>query len=184
MLSEENRKTLLKIAHDSIQHGLLHGVPLEVKPADTEAALREKRACFVTLEIRGNLRGCIGSLEPRAPLATDVARNAFQAAFRDPRFTPVTEGEIARLDIHVSVLSLPEPMLFRSEQDFLEQLRPGVDGIVLEDGWHCGTFLPSVWEDLPEKEDFLKHLKMKAGLPPNYWSKTIKAHRYTTEYFP
>lgn len=184
MLSEKQRETLLGIARDSIQHGLQHNTPMDVALEDLDPVLREKRATFVTLELRGDLRGCIGSLEPRAALAADVARNAFLAAFRDPRFTPVTEGESNRLEIHISVLSRPEPMSFKSEQDFVNQLRPGVDGVILEDGRHYGTFLPSVWEDLPEKADFVKHLKMKAGLPPDHWSKTIKAYRYTTEYFP
>ena len=184
MLTEEQRQALLKIASESIAHGLEHGIPKMPDTASLDPALGEIRATFVTLELRGNLRGCIGTLEAQLPLAEDIARNAFQAAFRDPRFAPMTREEFKDLDIHISVLSPSEPIIFESEKDLLEKIRPGVDGLVLEDGWHRGTFLPSVWEDLPDKEDFLNHLKMKAGLQPSYWSNTISIHRYTTEYFP
>ncbi|OQA29355.1 MAG: hypothetical protein BWY59_00383 [Verrucomicrobia bacterium ADurb.Bin345] len=184
MLSEEHRKILLATARDSIRHGLEHDAPLSVDVRKVPRELREERATFVTLEIGGDLRGCIGTLEAEQALIANVAHNAFQAAFRDPRFPPLKSREFERLDIHISVLSPPEPMAFRSEEDFMRQLRPGVDGIVLGDGWRRGTFLPAVWEDLPEKSDFVRHLKMKAGLPPDYWSKTIKAFRYTAEYFP
>jgi AmmeMemoRadiSam system protein A len=184
MLSEEFRKILLKTASDSIQHGLAHGEPMPVHTKTAPPELRVERATFVTLDFRGHLRGCIGTLEAERSLIEDVAANAFQAAFSDPRFPPLRPAEFKDLEIHISVLSPPEPMQFESEEDFLNQLRPGVDGIVLRDGWRRGTFLPAVWEDLPEKKDFVQHLKMKAGLPPNYWSPTITASRYTAEYFP
>ena len=184
MLSEEFRNILLKTASDSIQYGLAHGMPMPVHAKAAPPALRVERATFVTLDFHGHLRGCIGTLEAERPLIEDVAANAFQAAFSDPRFPPLRPAEFKDLEIHISVLSPPEPMKFESEEDFLNQLRPGVDGIVLRDGWRRGTFLPAVWEDLPEKKDFAQHLKMKAGLPPNYWSPTITASRYTTEYFP
>lgn len=184
MLSPADRKQLLDIAHRSIQHGLEHGDPLKVDLQTLTPVLREPGASFVTLERHGQLRGCIGTLEAHQPLASDVAQNAFQSAFRDPRFPPLSKSELAGLDIHISVLSKPEPMQFSSEVDFIRQLRPGVDGVILAEGWHRGTFLPAVWEDLPEPEDFVRHLKLKAGLPPDYWSNTIKAYRYTAEYFP
>jgi len=184
MLSEENKKILLNIAAESIQSELQHGVPLDPDLSALPEELRVDRATFVTLELRGNLRGCIGSLEARIPLAKDVAHNAYQAAFHDPRFPPVTKTEAKELDIYISVLSPPEPITFTSEQDLLDQIRPGIDGLILEDGWHRGTFLPSVWEQLPKKEDFLAHLKLKAGMDLTYWSDSIKVSRYTTEYFP
>ncbi|HDL77837.1 MAG TPA: AmmeMemoRadiSam system protein A, partial [Lentisphaerae bacterium] len=99
----------------------------------------------------------------------------------DPRFPPLTASELPELDLHISILSPLQPMSFSSETELLRQLRPGVDGILLADGVHQGTFLPSVWESLPDPELFLKHLKMKAGLPPDYWSDTIRAWRYTVE---
>lgn len=184
MLSESARKELLTIAENSIRHGLSKKCPLTVDLEHVLPDLREPGASFVTLERQGRLRGCIGTLEARRPLAADVAHNAFQSAFRDPRFPPLDESELQGLEIHISVLSPAEPMTFGSEEDFIRQLRPGVDGVILEEGWHRGTFLPAVWEDLPNPRDFVQHLKLKAGLPANYWSKTIKAYRYTAEYFP
>lgn len=146
--------------------------------------LSEKRASFVTLTIDGNLRGCIGMLEACRPLAEDVADNACAAAFNDPRFNPLTPEEFEQVEIHISVLSAPEEILFVSEADLLSQLRPGVDGLILQEGGRRGTFLPCVWEDLPTPDVFLMHLKMKAGLPGSYWSETLRVFRYTADYFP
>ena len=182
-LSDRHRKILLATARESIAHGLRTGKPLPVDPAEFDPELQEERATFVTLNKQGELRGCIGHLEAIQPLILDVAENAFNAAFKDPRFPPVNAGEFDELEIHVSVLSPPEPMSFSSEADLLRQIRPQVDGLILEDGYYRGTFLPSVWEQLPEPEQFLAHLKMKAGLPPNYWSDTVRLYRYTTESF-
>lgn len=141
------------------------------------------RATFVTLEIGGALRGCIGVLEAIRPLVVDVARNAFAAAFEDPRFPRLTRAELPRLDIHISVLTPPEPMHFDSEADLLRQIRPGIDGLILEDRGRRGTFLPSVWEQLPKPDEFFEHLRHKAGLPGGYWSETLIVSRYTTESF-
>ncbi len=182
-LSPAHRRILLQVARDSIAHGLRTGRPLVVDPADFDPELQAQRATFVTLEEGGQLRGCIGHLEAIQPLVADVAENAFNAAFRDPRFPPVSAGEFDALEIHISVLSPPEPMAFDSETDLLRQIRPGVDGLILEEGIYKGTFLPSVWEQLPDPRQFLAQLKMKAGLPPNYWSDTLKVSRYTTESF-
>ncbi|RKX47553.1 MAG: AMMECR1 domain-containing protein [Verrucomicrobia bacterium] len=151
--------------------------------ADVPGDLMEERATFVTLELGGRLRGCIGMLEACRPLAEDVAQNARAAAFEDPRFPPVSCKEFELLEIHISVLSPPEELAFSSEADLLAQIRPGVDGLILQEGFRRGTFLPSVWEELPEKEEFLGHLKLKAGLPGVYWSDTLRAFRYTAEYF-
>lgn len=183
-LSDENRKALFRIARDSIEHGLKQGKPLNVDVAAQPKELQPVCATFVTLDLHGDLRGCIGSLKASLPLAADVAHNAFEAAFGDPRFRPLRPAEFNDLEIHISVLSPLEKMSFKSEDDFLGQLRPGVDGILLQEGFMRGTFLPSVWEQLPKAGDFLKHLKLKAGLPVNYWSDTVTAWRYTTEYFP
>ncbi len=182
-LSPVHRRILLQVARDSIAHGLRTGRPLAVDPADFDPELQERRASFVTLNRHGRLRGCIGHLEAIQPLVADVAENAFNAAFRDPRFPPLTAGEFDDLEVHISVLSPPEPLAFDSEADLLEKIRPGVDGLILEEGPYRGTFLPSVWEQLPERGQFLAQLKMKAGLPPDYWSDTLKVYRYTTESF-
>jgi len=181
----QERAALLHLAREAIAYGLAHGRarPLVVDPEDYPQHLRAERACFVTLQIDGELRGCIGSLEAHRPLVVDVAHNARAAAFSDPRFPPLSPAEFQRLDLHISVLHPAEPMHFSSEEDLVEQLRPGIDGIILEEGFRRGTFLPSVWEQLPRPRDFLHHLKLKAGLPADYWSPGLQAWRYTTESF-
>lgn len=182
-LTESERNILLKLARDSIEHGLRTGKPLKIKISNYASELTVDRACFVTLERQGQLRGCIGMLEAVRPLVEDVAENAFAAAFRDPRFPPLSEDELADLDIHISILSPAELIDFSSEQDLLSKIRPGIDGLILQDGYHRGTFLPSVWEQLPDPRQFLRHLKQKAGLPTDYWSDSVKISRYTTEMF-
>jgi hypothetical protein len=145
--------------------------------------LGEHVACFVTLNKAGQLRGCIGSIQAWRPLLTDVAENACKAAFKDHRFQELTSKEIETGDItmSISVLSPQIPMSFSSEEDFLSQMQPGIDGIVLQEGKKRGVFLPVVWEQLPGPEKFLAHLKRKAGLKENYWSNSIQAWRYVTE---
>jgi AmmeMemoRadiSam system protein A len=182
-LSEAERHQLLDLARSSIRYGLTHHRPLPVDPLDYPPALREPRAVFVTLNKRGRLRGCIGHLEACQALIHDVAENAYSAAFRDPRFPPLGAEELADLDIHISVLSPPEPLRVASEAELLSKVRPGIDGLILEDGRHRGTFLPAVWESLPEPEQFLLRLKEKAGLPPGSWSDSIRVSRYTAEAF-
>jgi AmmeMemoRadiSam system protein A len=179
--SVEQRQLLLSIARDSIERGLKKNAGRVTPPGDLPPELTEKRATFVTLTIGGHLRGCIGMLEACRPLAEDVASNACAAAFEDPRFPPLTKKEFDRLEIHISVLSPPEELTFSSEEDLLNQIRPGVDGLILQEGFQKGTFLPSVWEQLPETKMFWEHLKMKAGLPPGYWSATLRVFRYTAE---
>lgn len=177
------QETVLRLATDAIERGLRnegHEPVLE----SLDEVLRSERASFVTLELDGRLRGCIGTLEAYRALAVDVAANAWAAAFRDPRFLPVTRPEAERLEIHVSVLSAPEPIAFSSEADLLAQLRPFVDGLVLGEGARRGTFLPSVWDSLPDAGEFLAQLKRKAGLPPDYWSETLRVDRYTTQSIP
>lgn len=181
--SATEQSALLRVAHASIISGLQTGKPLAVNTDDYPAPLTENHASFVTLTGDGALRGCIGSLEARRSLIEDVAGNAFAAAFRDPRFPPLQSSEIESLDIHVSVLGTPEPVTFATEQELLDGLRPGVDGLILQENSSRGTFLPSVWESLPQPEDFLNHLKLKAGLPAGYWSGSLQVWRYTTESF-
>jgi hypothetical protein len=186
-LSEQDRRTLHGVARASIQYSLEHGHNARYETIlslrDYPPTLQEQRATFVTLHLNDALRGCIGTLEARQPLAIDVAHNARAAAFEDPRFSPLTQKEFDRLSIHISVLSVPEPMSFDSENDLLDKIRPGVDGLILTANYHKGTFLPSVWESLPTAEQFWSHLKLKAGLPASYWSDDIKVERYTTESF-
>lgn len=177
------KQQLLESARESIKKGLFGDI-LTVNAADFPEPLRVLRATFVTLHVDEKLRGCIGTLEARQTLVQDVASNAYSAAFRDPRFSALTWPEYERLDIHISVLSLPEPMQYSSEEELLAQLRPRVDGLIIEEDYNRGTFLPSVWEQLPEPREFLRQLKHKAGLPPDYWSNRIRVQRYTTESIP
>ncbi len=176
----ENEAQLLALARASIEHGLRDGTPIGIDLAQYPAPLREKGASFVTLKHRGELRGCIGSLEPRQPLAEDVAGNAFNAAFRDPRFPPLGEHELRDIQLHISILTPVEPLPCAGEKDLLDKLRPGRDGLLIEDGHHRATFLPAVWESLPDPRLFLRYLKQKAGLPEDYWSDDIKVFRYET----
>jgi len=182
-LSPADRATLLDVARASIQHGLRHRQALAVNPGDYPETLRPLRATFVTLEIGGQLRGCIGALTAYQPLVQDVAAHAYAAAFEDPRFAELRPDELPKLEIFISVLSPPEPMQFSSEEDLLKQVRPGVDGLILEFRHYRATFLPAVWESLPDPYVFLAQLKHKAGLPLDFWSPELRVERYTTEYF-
>ena len=186
-LPDTERKVLHQVARDSIQYSLEHGSSAHyektLSPTDYSDSLQQQRATFVTLNIEHQLRGCIGTLEAHQPLVIDVIQNSRSAAFYDPRFPALSKSEFPLLEIHISVLAVPEPIEFSSEQDLLEQIRPGIDGLILTAAGHRGTFLPSVWESLPRKEDFWLHLKNKAGLPQSYWDNTIKVERYTTESF-
>jgi AmmeMemoRadiSam system protein A len=182
-LNDAQKSIVLKLARASIERGLQTGRPLSIELNAYEPVLIRKTASFVTLERHGQLRGCIGMLEAQRPLVQDIAENAFAAAFRDPRFLPLSAEEFKDLDLHISILSPTEAIIFNSEQDLIAQLKPGIDGLILQEGYRRGTFLPSVWEQLPNPNQFLRHLKQKAGLPADYWSDKLKAHRYNTETF-
>jgi len=174
-----NGKTLLQLARAAIAQRLGLAADLPARAA----WLEKTGACFVTLKAHGQLRGCIGSLEARQALYDDVVHNAVAAALRDPRFPPLSAAELNEVEIEVSLLSPATPIDCFDEADALAQLRPGVDGIILEYGAHRGTFLPQVWEDLPQPQLFLAHLKRKAGLPENFWSDDIRLSRYTVQKF-
>ena len=179
-LTSENKRHLLSLATTSIQHGLEYGKAAEAQAEDLAGILGEKGASFVTLHKNNRLRGCIGYLEAKRPLAIDVLENAYSSAFRDSRFPPLQVEEWESLDIKISVLSHSVPITFHSEADLIQQLRPGTDGLTLTEGNLRGTFLPSVWSDLTSPELFLQHLKQKAKLPGDYWSETLTVERYTT----
>ena len=186
-LAEADRQTLHNIAKASISYSLEQGSNAQFEKTlsldEYSPDLRQQRATFVTLNIDDQLRGCIGTLEAHQALVMDVAHNARAAAFQDPRFGPLSKLEFERLQIHISILGIPEPMSFNSEQDLILQIRPGIDGLILTAAGRRGTFLPSVWESLTTPEEFISHLKLKAGLPTSYWSDDIKIERYTTESF-
>ena len=171
------------MARRSIEQGLANGRPLAVTASDFDRELQAVRASFVTLHSLGQLRGCIGHLQAVQPLVVDVAENAFAAAFRDPRFSPLTPEEWPEIQVDLSILTAPEPLQFSDEADLIRQIHPGEDGLILQDGPHRGTFLPSVWESLPDPAEFLRHLKHKAGLAANHWSDRVEVFRYRSESF-
>ncbi|MBO6948595.1 MAG: AmmeMemoRadiSam system protein B [Rhodospirillales bacterium] len=173
---------LLQLADTSIRHALEHGKPMSLNLGEQPEALRADGASFVTLKTADKqLRGCIGSPMAHQPLALDVAANAYKAAFRDPRFNPVTTAEYDGLLMSISVLSPQAPMQIESEEDLLKQLRPGIDGLVISDGGRRALFLPAVWEQLPDPRQFLAHLKRKAGMAANHWSPDFRANRFIAE---
>lgn len=182
-LSFQDRTSLLGVARRSIESGLRHGCALEVEPAHHSEPLQQLRTTFVTLGIEGRLRGCVGTLEASLPLVTSAANHAFSAAFTDPRFPRLSDEELHRLNIRLSVLSLPEPLVFVSEDEVLDQLRPGIDGLILRLGEIRATFLPAVWDSLPDPYIFLSQLKYKAGLPLDFWAEAMVIERYTAESF-
>lgn len=168
-------KVLICIARNAIAEAL--GETCVSVPQ--EDWLSEWGATFVTLTQGGELRGCIGSLQAHRPLGEDVHQNALSAAFRDPRFMPLARHELDVTECEVSLLSPAEAMEFCGEHDALSQLRPGVDGIILECGRYRSTFLPQVWEQLPQPRQFMAHLKRKAGLPESFWTEDMRLSRYT-----
>jgi len=179
----EARDQMGKVARKAIRHKLETGRDLKLSLKGWPDWALAKRASFVTLEKSGQLRGCIGSLQAHRPLIADVAANSYAAAFRDHRFSAVTAEEFDDLDLKISILSEPEELSFASQAEAVAQIRPGLDGLILQDGAHRGTFLPQVWEQLPEVETFWAHLKAKAGLPQDHWSDQVRIWRYTTETF-
>ncbi len=174
MPNTELGAALLRLARASIGEKLGKPLPVDAR----HARLHEPGATFVTLTQQGLLRGCIGSLEAHRPLAQDVRENAQAAAFRDPRFSPLAVEEFEVTSVEVSLLTPAVALSFRDEADFMVQLRPGVDGIVFQYGRHRSTFLPQVWESLPDSVQFMQQLKRKAGLPPNFWHETVSISRY------
>jgi AmmeMemoRadiSam system protein B/AmmeMemoRadiSam system protein A len=174
------RSTLLERFGRKLPQAQLDQLNAELKAG----TLQKVCGTFVTLKINNQLRGCIGSLEGREPLATGVATQAINAAFHDPRFAQLTEAELDRISIEVSVLSHPEPLAYADAEELLAKLRPHVDGVTISKGFAGATFLPQVWEQLPRTEDFLSHLCLKAGLGAKAWRKgDLKVETYQVQYF-
>ena len=171
---------LLRLARGSIEYGLVQGEPLPIDCGRLPRSLAERGATFTTLRIEGELRGCRGTLEAAYPLAEDVARSAFQAAFRDFRFDPVGENELDAVRLEVSVLSPLETMQVTSEADLLARLTPGRDGLVIIADGRTATLLPKVWKMFPDPRRFLEALKGKCGLANDYWSDRFEFRRYRT----
>jgi len=182
-LSADEQDRLLDIARQSIVLGLDSGTALRLDVTQLDANLRVDSAVFITLTLAGALRGCIGSLQPSAPLAQAVANSAFGAAFRDRRFAQVQAGEIENLRIEVSVLSAMELITVNSRQSLLDKLQPGVDGLLMEDQGYRSTFLPQVWGKISTPNEFVGELMQKAGLAAEHWSSTIRFYRYHSTTF-
>jgi AmmeMemoRadiSam system protein A len=170
-LTEEEGRYLLSFARKTIEQKIFNlGAQLELESLDSNT-FSEKRGTFVTLTIDGGLRGCIGNIVPQESLLDGVKANAINAAFRDPRFEPLSEKEWEKVKIEISILTDPKPLDYSNRRDLLEKMKPGSDGVILKKGYNQATFLPQVWEQLPEKKEFLTHLCLKAGLDGNEWEK-------------
>jgi uncharacterized protein len=186
-LATPERRELLALARASIDSALSNGrAGGELVPFTAESmqpGLTVRRSSFVTLRRGEELRGCCGTLDAPRPLAEDVWRNAWAAAFSDYRFPPLTAAEWPHMNVHLSLLTTPEPLAVTSEAHLLALLRPSIDGLILESDIGRATFLPAVWEQLPDPAQFVRHLKMKAGWPATYWSSRVRAFRYGTESF-
>jgi len=175
--------TLFGVAEATLDHGLTYGCPPRIDAEAHPVPLQAERAAFVTLRSAdGDLRGCIGSLEPGRPLIAEVARNAFSAAFRDPRFPPLTPPERPGVTCELSVLTPLEPLAFETENELLAKLEAGRDGVLIVAGERRGTLLPQVWRELPEPEAFWRGVKHKAGLAQDALPPDATVYRYRTEH--
>jgi AmmeMemoRadiSam system protein A len=182
-LNQDDRRKLLRVARTAIEAALNPDTRLERPPVPT-GALKEKRGCFVTLHKKGDLRGCIGLIEPSKSLIDGVEENARHAAFDDPRFAPLGLDECPDVDIEISVLTVPRTLVFRDSQELLQQLMTGRHGVILSHGVHRATFLPQVWEQLSDPKSFLTHLCLKAGLSGECWKDgQTRIEIYEAEYF-
>ena len=168
-LTMEEQKVLLHTAREAIEHGVRREKLPPIETGSLTPSLREQGASFVTLTVGGELRGCIGALEAYQPLVEDVREHAVAAAFEDPRFPPLREDELSRIQIEVSRLTRPVPLEYKDAEDLLSKLKPHVDGVIIKDGARRATFLPQVWEKLPVPSDFLDNLCHKMGVGHHYW---------------
>lgn len=168
-LSLDEKKQLLAIAREAVNATALDQPLAKLDPHNYSHILTENGASFVTLTISGGLRGCIGTLEAYQPLYLDVQKRAVQAASQDPRFSPLTPAELERVKIEVSRLSQPEPLPYDSPQDLLTLIKPGQDGVILSEGHRRATFLPQVWDELPDPRQFLAQLCRKMGCSASFW---------------
>jgi AmmeMemoRadiSam system protein A len=186
--TEPQGQALVTLARHTIMKKLGRKVPAD-EARSLEAALQDKAfnahcGTFVTLKIDGQLRGCIGNLTSDASVANGIRENAINAAFRDPRFAPLSDRELDKVQIEVSILTEPRPLEFDDPRDLAAKLRVNVDGVILRKGYASATFLPQVWEQLPQPEDFLSQLCLKAGLPADAWQHPgLEVLTYQVQYF-
>ena len=183
-LTDGEKQTLLRLAREAMEYAVRGKKLPPLDDGFLTPRLRENGASFVTLTINGNLRGCIGTLEAYQPLAEDVREHAIAAALEDPRFRPVGESELSRVSLEVSRLTAPHPLEYSSSEDLLAKLRPHIDGVILKDDYRRATFLPQVWEKIPDPEDFLDNLCSKMGAKHNLWRNTkLQVYVYQVEEF-
>ena len=183
-LTTEEKQTLLRIARQSLELAVRGEKLPPVDDATLTPCLKETGASFVTLTVRGDLRGCIGALEPYQSLANDVREHVVAAALEDPRFPPVQPNELNQIEIEISRLTVPTRLEYTDSNDLVAKLNPNVDGIILRDGYRRATFLPQVWEKIPDKEEFLAELCYKMGSSPNTWrQKHLEVLVYHVEEF-
>lgn len=183
-LTPEEKQALLKMARQSMEAGVRGTALPAPDPAGLTSTLRADGASFVTLTVEGDLRGCIGALEPYQSLATDVCEHAAAAALEDYRFPPVQEKELARIQIEVSRLTIPTLLEYKDPADLLSKIHPGEDGVILRDGIRRATFLPQVWEKIPDPATFLANLCYKMGAAPDTWKrKHLEVLVYQVEEF-
>lgn len=168
-LSEDEGKYLLGVARKTIRDRLSKAEEPQIDPKDLPEKFQERLGTFVTVTIDGNLRGCIGHIIPRETLIEGIRVNALNAAFRDPRFSPLTQEEFDKIELEISILTPPQELTYTDAEDLLDKLRPGIDGVIIKKGFNEATFLPQVWEQLPDKREFLTHLCLKAGLSAYSW---------------
>ncbi|MEA3326570.1 MAG: AmmeMemoRadiSam system protein A [Chloroflexota bacterium] len=183
-INQAEQKTLLKIAREALEHSVRGQVLTEIKLEELPPALQVNGASFVTLTKNESLCGCIGTLEAYQPLPVDVQEHAVAAALQDPRFPIVQPQECRMIKIEVSILTQKVPLQYKGAQDLIDKIRPGIDGLVLQDGFRKATFLPQVWEKLPDPEEFLSHLCMKMGAPAGLWrKKPLQVYAYQVQEF-
>jgi AmmeMemoRadiSam system protein A len=181
MINSELQQILLKVARQSITDGCSRDIQPNIDYTKYPKELQQHRATFVTLHKNNNLRGCIGSLQPIRPLIEDVAINAYSSAFNDYRFSQVTEDELKQLVIDISILTPNKQLAVNSEAELLAKIRPNIDGLFITNTEYSATFLPSVWEELPDPKLFLAHLKQKAGMPADAWPQDMNCYVYQSE---
>ena len=184
LLTDKERSYLLAIARQAIEDGVRGKTLEQIELDELSPNLREPGASFVTLTKKGELRGCVGALEAYQPLVEDVREHAIAAALQDYRFSPVAPEELSELIIEISFLTPPVQLEYKKPEELLDRLRPGIDGVIMREGMKRATFLPQVWQKLPDQTQFLGHLCQKMGVDENYWRKNIlKIFTYQVEEF-
>jgi len=179
LLTKEEQKFLLNLARETVESYVKNKKKPKVDETKLTPAMKKVQGCFVTLNKNNNLRGCIGHILPQEELYKCIIDNAVNAAVNDHRFNPVTEDELNDIEIEISVLTVPQRLEFSSGDDLKNKLRPNIDGIVLKSGFHQSTYLPQVWEQIPNKESFLSNLCMKGGMAIDCWKdKSTEVYTY------